>query len=162
MVKIGTTQARRKLFFKLKQTQNQIERDTGEMSDDAVAEYLHVNADEVREMTTRLSGDQSLDVELIEGEGQTWLDRLASSDADQEHLLIESEENDNRTNAVEEALSTLKPREQEIVRERILAESPATLQQLAEHFSISRERVRQIEKRALERLRSCMEPQVAE
>ena len=157
MVKIGTTQARRKLFFKLKQTQDQIQRDTGEISDDAVAEHLHVNAAEVREMTTRLSGDQSLDVEMIEGEGQTWLDRLASPDTDQEHLLIESEEESNRNSTVEQALSTLKPREQEIVRKRILAESPATLQQLAEQFSISRERVRQIEKRALQRLRTSME-----
>lgn len=162
MVKIGTTQARRKLFFKLKQTQDQLQRDTGEMSDDAVAEHLHVNAAEVREMTTRLSGDQSLDAELIEGEGQTWLDKLASSDTDQEHRLIEDEEESNRNSAVEHALDTLNPREQEIVRERILAESPATLQKLAEHFSISRERVRQIEKRALERLRTCMETQAAE
>jgi RNA polymerase sigma-32 factor len=162
MVKIGTTQARRKLFFKLKQTQDQLQRDTGEITDEAVAEHLHVHADEVREMTTRLSGDQSLDVELIEGEGHTWLDKLASTDSDQEHLLIEYEEERKRESSVEQALSTLKPREQEIVRARILAESPATLQQLAERFSISRERVRQIEKRALERLRAYMETSMAD
>jgi RNA polymerase sigma-32 factor len=160
MVKIGTTQARRKLFFKLKQTQDQLERDTGEISDDAVAEHLNVNAAEVREMTTRMGGDQSLDVELVEGEGQTWLDKLASTEVDQEHLLIEYEETNNRHNSVEQALSILKPREQEIIRERILAESPATLQHLAERFEISRERVRQIEKRALERLRTCMEGEI--
>lgn len=159
LVKIGTTQERRKLFFKLKQTQAQLQRENGEACDDAVAAHLHVNAEEVREMTTRLSGDQSLDVEFIEGEGQTWLDKLASTDSDQERLLIEHEEERNRNSAVKQALSTLNPREQEIVRERILAESPATLQKLAERFSISRERVRQIEKRALERLRACMETQ---
>jgi len=162
MVKIGTTQARRKLFFKLKQTQDQLQRETGEITDEAVAEHLHVHADEVREMTTRLSGDQSLDIELIEGEGQTWLDKLASTDSDQEHMLIEYEEERKLESSVGQALSTLKPREQEIVRARILAESPATLQQLAERFSISRERVRQIEKRALERLRAYMETSMAD
>ena len=162
MVKIGTTQARRKLFFKLKQAQEQLQRETGEIDDDAIAARLDVNADEVREMTTRLSGDQSLDVEIAEGEGLTWMDKLASTDTDQELLLIESEEQQNRNTAVTTALSTLNEREQNIVRQRILADTPATLQQLAEQYSISRERVRQIEKRALQRLRSHMEPEPAE
>ncbi|MDY0211816.1 MAG: RNA polymerase sigma factor RpoH [Desulfuromonadaceae bacterium] len=162
MVKIGTTQARRKLFFKLKQTQELLQRDTGELSDEAVAAHLHVNTEEVREMSARLCGDQSLDAELVEGEGQTWLDRLPSPDSDQEHLLIQNQETQNRTRAVELALKTLDAREQEIIQARILADSPVTLQHLAERFSISRERIRQIEKRALQRLRACMEPEGAE
>lgn len=113
-------------------------------------------------MSARLNGDQSLDVELAEGEGQTWLDRLPCTAADQEYLLIENQETQNRAEAVEQALKTLNEREQEIIRARILTDAPVTLQHLAEHFSISRERVRQIEKLALQRLRACMEPQVAE
>ncbi|MDD2558906.1 MAG: RNA polymerase sigma factor RpoH [Desulfuromonas sp.] len=162
LVKIGTTQARRKLFFKLKQTQELLQRDTGELSDEAVAAHLHVNVNEVREMSARLGGDQSLDVELVEGEGQTWLDRLPSTDSDQEHRLIENQETQNLTDVVRQALKTLNKREQEIIQARILADTPVTLQHLAEHFSISRERVRQIEKRALQRLRACMETDGAE
>lgn len=159
MVKIGTTQARRKLFFKLKQTQELLQRNTEELSDEAVAAHLHVNVAEVREMSARLSGDQSLDVELVEGEGQTWLDRLPSTDSDQEHLLIEHQETQNRTKTITQALKNLDKREQEIIHSRILTDTPATLQHLADQFSISRERVRQIEKRALQRLRACMEPE---
>ncbi len=162
MVKIGTTQARRKLFFKLKQTQELLQHNAGEYSDEAVAEHLHVNTEEVREMSARLSGDHSLDVEMVEGEGQTWLDRLPSTASSQEQLLIENQETQNRTDAVTQALKTLNKREQKIINARILADTPATLQHLAEQLSISRERVRQIEKRALQRLRTYMDPEYAE
>ena len=160
LVKIGTTQMQKKLFFKLAQTRNALRNLTGSEPFEEVARELEVNEAVVAEMSQRMGRrDTSLDVELTEGEGYTLLHSLADESDNQEELLLAHEEqrlNHERTAA---ALAVLKPRERQIIEKRILADSPSTLQNLADEFSISRERVRQIEQNALQKLRTAMSEQ---
>ena len=157
LVKIGTTQMQKKLFFKLAQTRNALRNLTGTEQIEEIANELEVNEDVVAEMTQRMGRrDASLDVELTEGEGYTLLNTLADESSNQEELLLAHEEqrlNAERTSA---ALAVLKPRERQIIEQRILAEAPSTLQDLADEFDISRERVRQIEQNALRKLRTAI------
>ena len=157
LVKIGTTQMQKKLFFKLAQTRNALRNLTGTEQIEEIAHELDVNEEVVTEMSQRMGGrDASLDVELTEGEGYTLLNTLADESDNQEELLLAHEEqrlNSERTSA---ALAILKPRERQIIEQRILAEVPSTLQDLAEEFDISRERVRQIEQNALRKLRTAI------
>ncbi len=154
LVKIGTTQAQKKLFFKLGQTRRALRRLTGGDEPGDIARELAVREDEVEDMALRMAArDASLDLELTEGNDYTLLDSLADQRDNQEQLLLEHEEAGLLSSRVEEALGQLKPRERHIIRERILRDSPRTLQELAEHYGISRERVRQIEKSALEKLK---------
>lgn len=157
LVKIGTTQMQRKLFFKLAQTRSALRNLTGGAQDDEVARELEVTEQAVLEMSQRMRGrDTSLDVELAEGEGYTLLNTLADERQNQEELLLADEEQQLRAESTRTALATLRPRERQIIEARILAESPTTLQELADEFGISRERVRQIEQNALHKLRDVL------
>jgi len=157
LVKIGTTQAQKKLFFKLAQTRAALRQLTGQEATEDIARELQVRDDEVEEMALRMAGrDASLDVELNEGEDYTLLHTLADSRDNQEQLLIQHEEQTNLSEQVNEALRHLNRREQEIIEARILRDNPLTLQELADRFSISRERVRQLEKNALEKIKNLL------
>lgn len=157
LVKIGTTQMQKKLFFKLAQTRNALRNLTGSEQLEDIAQELEVNENVVAEMSQRMgSRDTSLDVELIEGESYTLLSTLADNGDNQEDLLLAHEEHQLNTERTSAALEVLKPRERHIIEQRILADPPRTLQDLADQFGISRERVRQIEQNALNKLRTAM------
>ncbi len=157
LVKIGTTQMQKKLFFKLAQTRSALRNLTGFAGDEEIARELDVTEDAVAEMSQRMgSRDTSLDVELSEGEGYTLLHTLADERENQEELLLEQEAQTSRVERSQAALATLKPRERQIIEARILADTPTTLQELADEFGISRERVRQLEQNALNKLRGVL------
>ncbi len=162
MVKIGTTQMQKKLFFKLAQTRKALRNMTGTEEIEDVARALDVTEEAVIEMSQRMgSRDTSLDVELTEGEGYTLLNTLQYEGDNQEELLLAHEEHQLNTQRTSTALAELKPRERHIIEQRILAETPSTLQDLADEYGISRERVRQIEQNALSKLRSVMADQAS-
>jgi RNA polymerase sigma-32 factor len=157
LLKIGTTQAQRKLFFKLKQAQSAIRRMTGGNDDSAAtALSLSVSETDVEEMEQRMMGDVSLDAELVAGEGGTLLDALVDERPNQEYQLSELQEQQVLSRAVAEAVSLLNEKEQYIVAQRITADDPKTLHEIAEHFEISRERVRQIEENALKKIKKLL------
>lgn len=159
LVKIGTTQAQKKLFFKLNQARHTLLRLTGEEDPAELARELTVRDEEVEEMAQRMAGrDASLDLELTEGEGYSLLDSLADQRADQETLLLEKEHEQGLSRRVQRALAELNDRERRIVHDRILADQPRTLQDLADDYGISRERIRQLEKNALNKLRGTLQP----
>lgn len=154
LVRIGGSRAQKKLFFKLKQTQAKLRNLTGEDDNQAVAEVMEVSERDVEEMTGILSGhDASLDVELYAGENHTLLNTLADQRQNQEEALAERQEAEVLHQRVVAALEKLNEREQLIVQRRILADEPSTLQELADLFGISRERVRQLEQNALRKIR---------
>ena len=160
LVKIGTTQMQKKLFFKLAQTRNALRNLTGSEQIEDIARELEVNENVVTEMSQRMgSRDTSLDVELTEGEGYTMLNTLADKKDNQEDLLLAQEEQQLNTKRTSTAMAVLKPRERRIIEQRILADSPSTLQNLADEFGISRERIRQIEQNALRKLHTVMSEQ---
>ncbi|MCD6526470.1 MAG: RNA polymerase sigma factor RpoH [Desulfuromonas sp.] len=157
LVKIGTTQARKKLFFKLRQTRDALKQLTGEEDHSAIARELDVTTSEVAEMSVRMGGrDSSLDGEITPGSSTSHLENLADERNNQEQRLIENETQSLKQQRIKQAMQTLKPREQHIINCRILKEDKETLQGLADHYNISKERVRQIEKRALEKLQSAL------
>ncbi|MDF1581019.1 MAG: RNA polymerase sigma factor RpoH [Desulfuromonadales bacterium] len=159
LVKIGTTQAQKKLFFKLSQTRNALRNLTGDADAAEIARQLDVRNSDVEEMTMRMGGrDQSIDLELVEGEGYTLSDSLADTRASQEELVAEQQEQSLLNEQVQRAMQRLNERERHIVEQRILADEPQTLQELADHYSISRERVRQLEKNALQKLKGVFCP----
>lgn len=160
LVKIGTTQMQKKLFFKLAQTRNALRNLTGTEDLAEIASELDTDEEIVAEMTQRMgSRDTSLDVELTEGEGYTLLQTLTDQSDDQETLLLANEERQLNAEKTETALAVLNPRERHIIEQRILAEDSSTLQDLADEYGISRERVRQIEQNALQKLRSVLSPE---
>jgi RNA polymerase sigma-32 factor len=160
LVKIGTTQMQKKLFFKLAQTRNALRNLTGSEQIEDIAKALEVGEDVVSEMSQRMGNrDTSLDIELTEGEGYTLLSTLADHSDNQEDLLLAREEQQINTERTTAALKRLKPRERQIIEQRILADPARTLQDLADEFDISRERVRQIEQNALHKLRTVMSDQ---
>ena len=162
LVKIGTTQAQKKLFFKLAQTRKALQNLTGSEDASELAEVLDVDENLVGEMTQRLGGrDVSLDLQLQEGEDYSLLDTLADSRASQEEFLAEKESRQQLAETTRHALAALKPRERRIIERRILTEDACTLQELADEFGISRERVRQIEQAALRKLKPLLADQVA-
>ena len=157
LVKIGTTQMQKKLFFKLAQTRRALLNLTGGARDEEIARELEVTSEAVEEMSLRMGGrDASLDVELTEGEGYTLLHTLADDRQNQEELLMDREEARILSERTRSALDTLGLRDQRIIEARILADCPMTLQELADEFGISRERVRQLEQNALNRLRGVL------
>ena len=159
LVKIGTTQAQRKLFYKLTQARSTILRLTGSENAEDIARTLAVREVEVEEMALRMaSRDTSLDVEITEGEGYSLLDTLPDERQNQEELLLQTEEEVHLSERVRTALSRLNDRERRIIRDRIFADQPRTLQDLADDFGITRERVRQLEKSALEKMRGTLLP----
>lgn len=159
LVKIGTTAAQRKLFFSLRKNKESIERlDAGEAA--RLGRKLGVKTEEILEMDARLScRDDTLNRSLIES-GDEVQDMLADPRANQEMNLLEHESTQLRQMAVQAALQALDPREREIVTCRILAESATTLDELGQKMGVSRERIRQLEKRALEKLRRALTPRL--
>jgi RNA polymerase sigma-32 factor len=157
LVKIGTTQAQKKLFYKLGQTRAALQRLAGGDGTAEIAEELSVRSEEVEEMTMRMAArDASLDLELTEGEGYSLLDTLADERPSQEEVLMKSQEESLLSFRVKNALSGLNDRERRIVHDRILCDAPRTLQELADDYGISRERIRQLEKNALAKLRGVL------
>jgi len=157
LVKIGTTQAQKKLFFKLAQTRKALRNLTGNDDLAEVAGELAVDETVVEEMSQRLGQrDASLDVELSPGEDYSLLDLLPDQRANQEMTLIERDEHRLLGQRTSVALAELPPRERQIVEQRILSDTPRTLQEIAGEFGISRERVRQLEQNALRRLKVAL------
>ncbi|MEM9763116.1 MAG: RNA polymerase sigma factor RpoH [Pseudomonadota bacterium] len=164
MVKLGTTAAQKKLFFNLRKAKGKIgaleEGDLRPEHVQKIAKDLGVNEDEVVSMNRRLSGggDSSLNTPL-KGDGEStteWQDWLADDDADQAETYAESQEMDARRDLLMEALETLNDREKHILTERRLQEEPVTLEELSKVYNVSRERIRQIEVRAFEKLQKRM------
>ena len=159
LVKIGTTSAQKKLFFNLRRLKNKIQDvDDGHLKDEQIthiAETLDVSEQDVISMEQRMAGsDHSLNATISrDGEQPTeWQDWLEDDRVDQETSFAEAEEYNARKSLMVEALQELNEREQRIIEARRLAEPPLTLEELATEFGVSRERVRQIEVRAFEKL----------
>ena len=161
LLKIGTTQAQRKLFFKLKEAKNTIRRMTGGDDSAATADVLAVRASDVEEMEQRMLGEVSLDAELFVGEGASLLELLVDERPDQESQLADLEEQQHLQQLVSSAVSKLTEKEQFVVNKRITADEPMTLQEIADNFGISRERVRQIEENALKKIKAHLQPLLA-
>lgn len=161
LLKIGTTQAQRKLFFKLKQAKNVIRQMTeSDATSSATAQALDINEVDVEEMEQRLMGDLSLDAELPSGEGGTLLDTLVDERPNQEYQLSELQEQQHLQNEVAGAISHLSEKEQFVIEHRVCADEPLTLQEIADHFAVSRERVRQIEENALKKMKKLLQPKL--
>ena len=161
LVKMGTTAAQKKLFFNLRKAKSQISAlEEGDLRPDQVkqiATKLGVTEQDVVDMNRRLSGDASLNAPIREdSEGGEWQDWLVDERLDQEEQLAESEELDNRRSALSGALSVLNDRERRIFEARRLSDDPMTLEDLASEFGVSRERVRQIEVRAFEKVQKAV------
>jgi RNA polymerase sigma-32 factor len=159
LVKIGTTANQKKLFFNLRKAKARISAlDEGDMRPDQVkqiASQLGVTEQDVVEMNRRLSGDASLNAPIRDGESCEWQDWLADESAGQESRLAESEQSENRHKALGQALSMLNDRERRIFEARQLADEPSPLEKLADEFGVSRERIRQIEVRAFEKVQKA-------
>ena len=158
LLKIGTTQSQRKLFFKLNQAKSAIRNMTGTDDLEATALSLDVTETEVAEMGERLRGDFSLDAEIGDGDGNTLLESLADERQNQEEMLADRQEHALLQRGVTSALSVLNDKERFVIEHRVTADEPMTLQEIADTFSISRERVRQIEEGALKKLKSALTP----
>jgi RNA polymerase sigma-32 factor len=165
LVKMGTTANQKKLFFNLRKAKGRISAlDEGDLRPDQVkqiATQLGVNEQDVVEMNRRLGGDASLNAPLREeGEGE-WQDWLVDDSASQESRLAAREEDENRLTALRSALSVLNPRERRIFEARRLSDDPITLEDLSAEFGVSRERVRQIEVRAFEKVQEAVKKNLA-
>ena len=160
LVKIGTTTAQKKLFFNLKKLKNQISpRAEGDLKNEHVKEIasrLDVSEDEVVSMNRRLSGkEQSLNAPIGE-DGDEWQDWLVDKNMDQEVSFAQQEEMENRKDLLKDSISILNEREREILYSRRLTDDPLTLEDLSKKYKISRERIRQIENKAFEKLQKHM------
>lgn len=156
LVKVGTNQSQRKLFYKLRSTKNKIESSGAEMEEDIyseIAKELDVPDSQVIEMDRIMSGkDLSLDANIEGSTERTYVDMLGDT-FDQEQFLEDSQTRPLVAKKIKEALANLKDRERYIIERRVLTDSPETLEKLSRKFGISRERVRQIEKNALKKIR---------
>jgi RNA polymerase sigma-32 factor len=166
LVKMGTTANQKKLFFNLRKAKSKISAlEDGDMRPDQVAtiaKRLGVGEQDVIDMNRRLGGDVSLNAPIRnDGDTGEWQDWLVDDRDNQEATLTESEELGNRRRALSDALSVLNDRERRIFEARRLAEDPVTLEELADEFGVSRERVRQIEVRAFEKVQKAVRNRVA-
>jgi RNA polymerase sigma-32 factor len=166
LVKMGTTANQKKLFFNLRKAKSKISAlEEGDLRPDQVkliAKRLGVTEQDVIDMNRRLGGDASLNTPIREeGDAGEWQDWLVDEHASQESNLVATEELDNRKKALTDALSVLNERERRIFVARRLAEEPVTLEDLADEFAVSRERVRQIEVRAFEKVQKAVKNRVA-
>src|SRR5471030_2524080 len=166
LVKIGTTANQKKLFFNLRKAKSKISAlDEGDLRPDQfklIAKWLGVNEQDVVDMNRRLGGDASLNAPIRDdGEAGEWQDWLVDNSPNQEVLMAEHEEFDHRREALNGAIGVLNPRERRIFEARRLAEDPMTLEDLAAEFGVSRERVRQIEVRAFEKVQSAVKHTIA-
>ena len=160
LVKMGTTTAQKKLFFNLKKLKNQIApRSEGDLKDKHITEIanrLNVRKDEVVSMNRRLHGqEQSLNTPIGE-DGDEWQDWLSDKSMDQELTFSQKEEMEQRKDLLKDSLKTLNEREREILNYRRLSDEPTTLENLSKKYKISRERVRQIENKAFEKIQKHM------
>jgi RNA polymerase sigma-32 factor len=167
LVKIGTTASQKKLFFKLRSAKNKIAAlQSGDMRPDQVtliADHLGVTDQEVIDMNRRLGGDTSLNAPIREeNEAGEWQDYLVDQSPSPEAILAVRDETDYQQNALTQAIGVLNQRERRIFEARRLAEDPMTLEDLAVEFNVSRERVRQIETRAFDKVRKAAKNLVAE
>ena len=166
LVKMGTTANQKKLFFNLRKAKSKISAlEEGDLRPDQVkiiARRLGVTEQDVVDMNRRLGGDVSLNAPIREeGDSGEWQDWLVDDISDQETRLAESEELNNRRKALGDALTVLNDRERRIFEARRLADDPITLEDLASEFGVSRERVRQIEVRAFEKVQRAVKNRVA-
>jgi RNA polymerase sigma-32 factor len=166
LVKMGTTANQKKLFFNLRKAKSKISAlEDGDMRSEQVkliAKWLGVTDTDVINMNRRLGGDASLNAPTREdGNFGEWQDRLVDESLSQENLLVESEEVDNRRKALASALALLNDRERRVLEARRLSEDMITLKELADEFNVSRERVRQIEARAFEKMQKAVKNRVA-
>ncbi len=162
LVKMGTTANQKRLFFNLRKAKNKIQAlDDGDLRPEQVKEIatrLRVSEEEVVSMNRRMSGDASLNapIRASEGESGEWQDWLVDDSASQEQVLIDEDELNSRRSMLENAMSQLNDRERRIFEARRLSEEPVTLEDLSTEFGISRERVRQIEVRAFEKVQEAV------
>ena len=160
LVKIGTTTAQKKLFFNLKKIKNQIApRSEGDLRDEHVskiAQKLNVKKDEVVSMNRRLSGKESSLNAPIGEDGDEWQDWLTDKGMDQELKFAQKEEMDQRKDLLKDSIKILNDREKEILYARRLNDDPITLEDLSKKYKISRERIRQIENKAFEKVQKHM------
>ncbi|GLK68545.1 RNA polymerase sigma factor RpoH [Hansschlegelia plantiphila] len=166
LVKMGTTANQKKLFFNLRKAKSQISAlEEGDLRPDQVkqiATRLGVTETDVVDMNRRLGGDASLNAQLREDEGSSeWQDWLVDDSDSQETRLADTEELDNRRSALSGALTVLNDRERRIFEARRLSDEPLTLEELSGEFGVSRERVRQIEVRAFEKVQAAVRKNVA-
>jgi RNA polymerase sigma-32 factor len=163
LVKMGTTANQKRLFFNLRKAKSSIQAlDEGDLRPDqvkAIATKLNVSEEEVVSMNRRLSGDASLNapIRASEGDSGEWQDWLADESASPETVLAEQDELDQRRAMLKDALDVLDGRERRIFEARRLSEEPLTLEQLSEEFDVSRERVRQLEVRAFDKVQKAMQ-----
>jgi len=163
LVKLGTTQAQRKLFYRMGDIGEHADAESKRNRIRELAEELDVKEDDVIEMEARMKARElSLDQVLGDGDSLTGMDLLEDSAPNQEAELIEQETKANVSGLTGNAMKKLDPRERFIINRRYLDESPWTLQKLGDHFGTTRERVRQLEQRALKKLKKELEPHVAE
>ena len=159
LLKIGTTQAQRKLFFKLREAKNAIRRLSGGEDDcHTAAQALDVTDQEVSEMEQRMMGELSLNAEIPGSDGLTALENLVDDRMNQEELLSDLQSKQELQEKVAKAVALLNEKERFVIEHRITADDPMTLQDIASHFSISRERVRQIEEGALKKMKQSLLP----
>ncbi len=160
LVKMGTTAAQKKLFFNLRTLKGRMRQlEDGDLAPETVrtiADELQVSVQDVVDMNRRLSGDRSLNSQIGEEPGTEWQDLLVDHRPDQESSLGDNEVSALRRGLLEEALTKLNDRERHIVRERRLKDDPPTLEELSKVYSVSRERVRQIEERAFDKLQKTV------
>src|SRR5690348_10206404 len=166
LVKMGTTANQKKLFFNLRKAKSKISAlEEGDMRPDQVeliAKRLGVTEQDVVDMNRRLGGDASLNAPIRDdGESGEWQDWLVDDAPSQERILAENEESENRHKALVSALDVLNERERRIFEARRLADDPVTLEELAAEFGVSRERVRQIEVRAFEKVQKAVKSRMA-
>jgi RNA polymerase sigma-32 factor len=161
MVKLGTTAAQKKLFFNLRKLKAQLEQlDQGDLPPEAVtkiATALNVPEHDVVEMNRRLGAtDRSLNVTLSAESDSEWLELLADERPGHDAIMADADELAERRAMLAQAMAGLNPRERHILEERRLKEEPLTLEELSKHYDVSRERIRQIEARAFEKLQKAM------
>ena len=166
LVKMGTTANQKKLFFNLRKAKSRISAlEDGDLRPDQVqviAKRLGVTEKDVVDMNRRLGGDASLNAPIRDdGDAGEWQDWLADDSPSQERVMEENEQFDNRRKALTQALDVLNDRERRIFEARRLADDPITLEELAEEFGVSRERVRQIEVRAFEKVQEAVKKNLA-
>jgi len=167
LVKIGTTAAQKRLFFNLRKVKGQIAAiEDGSLHPDQVkqiAETLNVSEDDVISMNQRLTGDASLNAPMRADEGTSqWQDWLIDEEPDQEATLGESQEYDSRVSMLTSAMDVLNERERAIFEARRLRDEPLTLEELAQQYEVSRERIRQIEVRAFEKVQAAVKEAAAD
>ena len=161
LVKMGTTTAQKKLFFNLRKLKNQIAPgQDGDLKDEQVNEIskrLDVESYEVVNMNRRMMGqEKSLNAPIKSGETDEWQDWLVDDSLDQELIVSQKQEYDDKRELLDSAMLTLNDREKEIIMARRLSEQPETLEELSKKYKISRERIRQIETKAFEKLQKSM------